>query len=88
MRAVIPRNSPFFQTRPTPVSLSTASAFYGVIYAPYADLEINNHEALYGAVLAGAVEMKNAGNFYFDRSLKDKYLTQDVVMSSWVDVRR
>ena len=83
-----PKKFAIFSDSAAPVSLSTAIAFYGVIYAPYASLEINNHEALYGAVLAGAVEVKNAGNFYFDRALKDKYLTQDVVMSSWVDVRR
>jgi hypothetical protein len=83
-----PKKFAIFSDTADPVSLSNASAFYGVIYAPYADLEIYNHATLYGAILAGTVEVKNSGNFYFDRALKDKYLTQDVILSSWYDVRR
>ena len=83
-----PKKLAIFSNTADPISLSNSSAFYGVIYAPYADLDIYNHAPLYGAILAGTVDMKNSGNFYFDRALKDKYLTQDVVMTSWVDVRR
>jgi hypothetical protein len=83
-----PKKFAIFADTADPVSVSNSSAFYGVIYAPYADLQIDNHAALYGAILAGSVEMKNSGDFYFDRALKAKYLTQDVVMSSWYDVRR
>ncbi len=83
-----PKKFAIFSDTADPVSLSNASAFYGIIYAPYASLEIDNHATLYGAILAGTVDVKNSGDFYFDRALKDKYLTQDVVMSSWYDVRR
>ncbi len=83
-----PKKFAIFSDTADPVSLSNASAFYGVIYAPYAALEIYNNAALYGAILAGTVEVKNSGDFYFDRALKDKFLTQEVVMSSWFDVRR
>ncbi len=82
-----PKKFAIFSDTADPVSLSIARAFYGIIYAPYADLEIDNHAPLYGAILAGTVDMKNSGDFYFDKALKDKYLTQDVVMSSWFDVR-
>lgn len=82
-----PKKFAIFSNAADPISLSNSSPFYGVIYAPYADLEIYNHATLYGAFLAGSVEMKNSGRFYFDRALKDKYLTQDVMMSSWFDVR-
>jgi hypothetical protein len=83
-----PKKFVIFSDTSDPVSLSNASAFYGVIYAPYASLEIYNHAPLYGAILAGSVNVKNSGDFYFDKALKDKYLTRDVVMSSWYDVRR
>jgi hypothetical protein len=83
-----PKKFAIFSDTADTVSLSNSSALYGIIYAPYAGLEIYNHAALYGAVLAGTVDVKNSGDFYFDRSLKDKYLTQDVVMESWYDVRR
>jgi len=83
-----PKKLAIFSNTADPISLSSSSAFYGVIYAPYADLEIDNHAPLYGAILAGTVDMKNPGDFYFDKALKDKYLTRDVVMTSWYDVRR
>jgi hypothetical protein len=82
-----PKKFAIFSDTADPVSISNASAFYGMIYAPYADLALYNHAAIYGAILAGSIDVKNAGDFYFDRALKDKYLTQDVVMSSWYDVR-
>ncbi len=77
-----------FSDTADPVSLSNTSPFYGVVYAPYADLQIFNRSSIYGAVLARTVEMKNAGVFYFDSALKNKYLTKDVIMASWLDVRR
>jgi len=82
-----PKKFAIFSDREDPISLSHASEFYGVIYAPYANLEIYNNATIYGAILAGTVDIKNSGNIYFDRALKEKYLTQDVVMSSWYDVR-
>ncbi len=83
-----PKKFAIFSDTDDPVSLSNASAFYGVIYAPYADLDIYNNATMYGAIIAGTVDVKNSGNFYFDTALKDKYLTKDVAMLSWFDVRR
>jgi len=83
-----PKTFTIFSDSPGPVSLSNASPFYGVVYAPFADLDIFNGAAIYGAIIAKSVDMKNPGNFYFDRALKDKYLMQDVIMSSWYEVRR
>ena len=83
-----PKKFAIFSDRSDPVSLSNSSAFYGVVYAPFADLDIFNGAAIYGAILAKTVDVKNSGNFYFDIALKDKYLTKDVAMSSWYEVRR
>ena len=77
-----PKKFAIFSDTADPVSLSNASAFYGVIYAPYADLDIYNNATMYGAIIAGTVDVKNPGNFYFDIALKDKYLTKDVAMMS------
>lgn len=82
-----PKNMTIFSNAADPISLSTSTPFYGVVYSPDADIEINNHGSIYGAILARSVVMKNAGNFYFDTSLKDQYLTNNVVMTSWLDVR-
>jgi hypothetical protein len=83
-----PKKFAIFSDRSDPVSLSNSSAFYGVVYAPFADLDIFNGAAIYGAILAKTIDVKNSGNFYFDIALKDKYLIKDVTMSSWYDVRR
>ncbi len=83
-----PKKFAIFSDRSDPISLSNSSAFYGVIYAPFADLDIFNGAAIYGAIFAKIVDVKNSGNFYFDVALKDKYLAKDVAMSSWYEVRR
>ena len=83
-----PKKFAIFSDTADPISLSNANPFYGTVYAPYADIEIYNRATIYGAVVARTVAMKNAGNFYFDSALKNKYLTKDVVMASWLDVRR
>jgi hypothetical protein len=83
-----PKKFAIFSDTADPISLSHTSPFYGIVYAPYADLQIFNRSSIYGAVLARTVEMKNAGVFYFDSALKNKYLTKDVIMASWLDVRR
>jgi len=83
-----PKKFAIFSDSSDPVSVSNSSAFYGVVYAPFADLDIFNGAAIYGAILAKTVDMKNSGEIYFDIALKDKYLTKDVAMSSWYEVRR
>jgi hypothetical protein len=83
-----PKKFAIFSDRSDPISLSNSNAFYGVVYAPFADLDIFNGAAIYGAILAKTVNLNNSGNFYFDIALKDKYLTKDVAMSSWYEVRR
>ena len=83
-----PKKFAILSDRSDPVSLSNSSAFYGLVYAPFADLDIFNGAAIYGAIHAKTVDVKNSGNFYFDIALKDKYLTKDVTLSSWYEVRR
>jgi hypothetical protein len=83
-----PKKFAIFSDRSEPVSISNSSAFYGVVYTPFADLDIFNGAAFYGAIFAKTIDMKKSGIFYFDIALKDKYLTKDVAMSSWYEVRR
>jgi len=83
-----PKKMALFSDSTDPVSMSNNRPFYGVVYAPYANIEINNRASIYGAVLARTVAMKNSGNLYFDSTLKDQYLTKDVVMTSWIEERR
>ena len=49
------------------------STFKGMIYAPNADVQLNNSAGVYGLILGKTVGINNAGGFYFDEAIKDKY---------------
>jgi hypothetical protein len=83
-----PKKFTIFSDSSDPLSLSNTTAFYGVVYAPFADLDVFNGAAFYGAILAKTVDVKNSVNFYFDLALKNKYLSKEVAMSSWYEVHR
>lgn len=60
----------------TSIELKSSSDFYGLIYAPNADLEIKNGGDLYGAFVGSSFEMKNAGCFYFDLALANSGINE------------
>jgi hypothetical protein len=80
--------TPIYPDRSDPISLSNSGAFYDVVYAPFAGLDLFNGSAIYGVILAKTVDLKISGNLYFDIALKDNYLAKDLAMSSWYEVRR
>jgi hypothetical protein len=59
----------------------------GTIYAPYANITIMNTGDFYGQVWGKTVNLKNAGNFYFDTALLDRWPLDTVSIVSWKDVR-
>lgn len=76
-----------------PVTLKHSGTFKGVIYAPYASVEIDNSWQV-GGILApfafGLVWSKTAilgefGQFYFDTALKNKFFSQQVTIVGWQD---
>ena len=62
------------------------SAFKGVVYAPYALIEIKNSADTYVLIWGGAIDIKNSGQFYFDEALNNKFTSKRVVAVSWQDV--
>ena len=62
------------------------SAFKGVVYAPYAPIEMKNSADTYGLIWGGSIDIKNSGQFYFDEALNDKFLSKKVTVASWKDV--
>ena len=56
-----------------------SSDFYGVIYAPNAEVIMNNSANLYGAVVAKGFEQRNSGTFNYDASLRDASVNDAVV---------
>lgn len=62
---------------------STTKAF---IYAPYAEIELNNSGDVYGAFWGASVLMHNSGDLFYDEALKDKYFGKDIQMTAWNQV--
>jgi hypothetical protein len=59
----------------TSIVLKSKGNFYGAIYAPNADLQINNDADLYGAYVGNQnVEIKNSGSFFFDTRLASVFV--------------
>ena len=52
---------------------------YGAIYAPEADVTFDNSADAYGAVVAETFEQKNSATFYYDVSLRETGINDDLV---------
>jgi len=57
------------------ISLKNASDLYGTIYAPNANVEMDNSANLYGAVVADSFVQHNSATFNYDASLRDVNIT-------------
>ena len=56
-----------------------SSDLYGTIYAPNADVIMDNSAKVYGAVVAESFDMKNSGVFMYDASLRDASINDEAV---------
>lgn len=63
------------------------SSFRGVVYAPFASVEIKNSADFYGVLWAGAVDIKNSGNVYIDLSTLNRLISDKIEVAYWRDVR-
>jgi type IV pilus assembly PilX-like protein len=79
-----------------PISFKHAGTMKGTIYAPFAKVEMKNivlpsiAPVAYGLVWAKTVDMIvdfGGGQFYYDLALRDKFLSTDVAVVSWKDIR-
>jgi hypothetical protein len=57
------------------ITLSNSVIFYGTIYAPTADVVIDNSTDVYGAIVAGSFVQNNSANLNYDASLRDVDIT-------------
>jgi len=56
-----------------------SSDLYGTIYAPNADVIMDNFAKVYGAVVAESFDMKNSGVFMYDASLRDVSINDEAI---------
>jgi hypothetical protein len=65
-----------------------SSDFYGVIYAPNAEIIMDNSANLYGAIVAKDFEQRNSGTFNYDASLRDASVNDEAVrfvVTNWTE---
>ena len=63
----------------TIVKLKNASTFYGAIYAPNADITLDNGADVYGSIVGKTFILKNSGTFYYDANLRDRTVNDELV---------
>jgi len=68
-----------FSNSTNSVIFKHGSAFKGVVYAPYAPIEMKNSADTYGLIWGGSIDIKNSGQFYFDEALNNKFTSKRVV---------
>lgn len=86
-----PKDFSIYSNSDQPLSFNHFGTFKGTIYAPYADVAVNNlfPATYYGMLWAKSVSMNvdTAGTFYIDRDTLDEYPSDTVSIVSWRDVR-
>lgn len=80
----LPTDFAIFSDATDSVIFKHGSHFSGLVYAPYATVEMKNSGNLYGAVWAQTADMKNDAVIYYDTSLKDEYDSNEVIATRWI----
>jgi len=81
-----PTDFAIFSNSTAKIDFKHNSEFKGLVYAPFADVDMKNSSSVYGAIWAKTVDIKNSGTLYYDTALKDKYPTNDLSLLSWREV--
>ena len=63
----------------TQILLKNASNFYGAIYAPNADITLDNGADVYGSIVGNTFILKNSGTFFYDANLRDRTVYDELV---------
>jgi cytoskeletal protein CcmA (bactofilin family) len=61
------------------IRFKNSSDLFGTIYAPNADVIMDNSANVYGAVVSKSFDMKNSGIFMYDASLRDSSVDDEAV---------
>lgn len=63
----------------TEMIFKNGTEFYGTIYAPNADVTFDNSADAFGSVVAKSFEQKNSAGFYYDASLRNATINDELV---------
>jgi hypothetical protein len=64
------------------IDIKNFGDLYAVIYAPNADMAIHNSVNAYGSFIVNDMELKNSGNIYYDKALKQVSTDDELVRFS------
>ena len=70
------------------ITLKNGSDFYGVIYAPNADVVMMNSADAFGAIISKSFEQKNSATLNYDASLRDVSIDDEgvsFVVTQWLE---
>lgn len=77
-----PTNFAIFSNSASSIVLKHGSHHKGLVYAPYATVEMKNSGNLYGAVWAKTADLKNSAIIYYDEALQDEYQSKAFLLTS------
>ena len=63
----------------TYIKLKNSANFYGAIYAPYANITLDNGADVYGSIVGSTFILKNNGTFFYDANLRDRTVNDALV---------
>ena len=78
-----PTNFAIFSNSTSDIVLKHGSHHKGLVYAPYAAVEMKNSGNLYGALWAKTADLKNSAIIYYDETLKNEYQSKEFKLISW-----
>jgi hypothetical protein len=64
------------------INLKNSADLYGVIYAPNAEMSVHNSVDAYGSFIVDDIELKNSGNIYYDKALRQVSVDDELVRFS------
>jgi len=79
----VPTEFSIFSNSTDSIVFKHGGDFKGLVYAPYAQVEMKNSADYYGAIWAGTVLMHSSGTIYYDTGMKDKFSSDDLILTSW-----
>jgi hypothetical protein len=83
----LPTALSIFCNAATSIILRNGNVFKGLIYAPYASIELKNGADAFGLLWGNTLDLKNSVLFFKDSAIQDKFLSNRMCQVAWRDVR-
>ena len=72
----------------TKLTIKNGCNLYGTIYAPAADINMDNSGSINGSVIGKSVTLMNSGTFYYDTDLRNRTVNDEAVrftIQRWIE---